>query len=302
MNVFKRISKQSRFGFIFAFIALLSGCEGLHNGLLGPAGPVAFKERQLFFNSLALMMIVLIPVVIMSIAFAVRYRASHPTAEYRPNWSHSYLLEALWWGIPCIIVIVLGVMTWIQTHKLDPYQRINSSENPMKIQAISLPWKWLFIYPEQNIATVNELYLPLNREVQFEITSDNEPMSSLFIPRLASQIYSMAGMRTELHVLATQTGEMQGMNTMYNGDGFSDMKFKVFVVDDQSLQNWVKQVKSANQTLSTEEYTKLMKPSKAEPVHYYSSAEPNLFKATIDKYNTVTYVPKHWDYESETKF
>lgn len=302
MKLSKKILQVFKLGLVVGMSVVLWGCERLNTGLFNPAGPIAYKERQIFFNSLALMMIVLIPVAIMSIAFVIRYHAGHKTSEYRPNWSHSYLLEALWWGIPCAIIIVLGTMTWIQTHKLDPYRKLDVAGKPLVIQAISLPWKWLFIYPEQNIATINYVTIPVNRPVSFEITSDNEPMSSLFIPQLASQIYSMAAMRTELNLMATREGEFEGMNAMYNGDGFSDMKFPVKVVSEEAMQQWVAQVKTGHAGLTAEGYTKLTKPSKAESAQYFSSVEPGIFKGVIEKYQQVSNIPEHWDYDSDVKF
>lgn len=302
MKLSKKILQVFKLGSVAAVSMLLWGCERINTGLLNPAGPITFKERQIFFNSLALMMIVLIPVAIMSIAFVIRYHAGHKTSEYRPNWSHSYLLEALWWGIPCAIIVVLGTMTWIQTHKLDPYRKLDVPGKPLVIQAISLPWKWVFIYPEQNIATVNYLEIPVDQPISIEITSDNEPMSSLFIPQLASQIYSMAAMRTELNLMATREGEYEGMNAMYNGDGFSDMKFPVKAVSAAEMQQWVAQVKNGHPALSKELYEKLTKPSKAEPAQYFSSAEPGIFVGVIQKYEQTSNIPTHWDYEPDVKF
>jgi len=298
----KKIIQALKLTVLLGFSAMLFGCERVKAGFLDPAGPITFKERELFFNSLALMMIVLIPVVIMSIAFIIRYRASHKTSEYRPNWSHSYFLEALWWGVPCAIIFILGVITWIETHKLDPYRKLEVSGPPLVVQAISLPWKWLFIYPEQNIATINFLELPVGRQIMFEITSDNEPMSALFIPQLGSQIYSMAAMRTELHVLATREGTFEGMNAMFNGDGFSDMHFQVKVVSEAEMQQWVNSAKTGHAALTAANYEKLTKPTQAEPVQYFSSVEKDLFKSVIQKYERVTGIPEKWDYNPGEQF
>src|SRR5579862_2857852 len=205
---------------------LLVGCKGHLVGILNPKGIISHEERTLFFNTLALMLIVVLPVIVMSFTFVYHYQVAHRIKTYRPNWSHSLFLEALWWGIPIIIICVLAVLTWKKTYELDPYHRIVSNE-PLQIQAIALPWKWLFIYPQQNIATINYLVLPAGQQVEFWLTTDNVPMSAFFIPQLGSQIYTMAGMRTRLHLLANQTGDYDGLNTQYNGEGFSDMHFPV---------------------------------------------------------------------------
>lgn len=191
----------------------LTGCSKEHLiGVLNPKGIIAYQERKLLLDATALMLIVVLPVIIMSFAFAYHYQVSHHVRDYKPNWSNSHFLEAIWWGVPIVIILVLGVVTWKKTHQLDPYNRIPSADPtqpPMLIEVIALPWKWLFIYPEQNIATINYLEIPVNRQIEFWFTNDNVAMSAFFIPQLGSQIYTMAGMRTRLHLLATSTGTMQ---------------------------------------------------------------------------------------------
>ncbi len=226
----------------------------------------------------------MLPVIIMSFAFAFRYRAKNKRkGEYRPNWSHNPWLEAIWWVLPCIIVVVLGIITWKKTHALDPYKPLSVPGEKMVIQAVSLRWKWLFIYPKQNIATVNYIEIPKGKQVEFLITSE-APMSAFFIPQLGGQIFSMAGMRTRLHVIGDQLGTFQGMNTQYNGVGFSDMKFKVKVTSKQGFDNWVKTVKQSQQSLTIPTYQKLVKPTVAAKVQYYSSVYPNLFTRIMDQF------------------
>ncbi|HVX00205.1 MAG TPA: hypothetical protein VHA52_07210, partial [Candidatus Babeliaceae bacterium] len=227
-NTFKSLSKL-----LFILIALmaLAGCEGHIIGILNPKGIITFEERRLFFDTLALMLIVVLPVIIMSFAFVYHYQVSHRIRDYKPNWSHSYLLETLWWGIPCVIILVLAILTWKKTYELNPYDRIPGyDQEPLLVQAIALPWKWLFIYPKYNIATVNYLVIPKGEQVEYWLTTDNVPMSAFFIPQIGSQIYTMAGMRTRLHLLATHVGIYDGMNTQFNGDGFSNMHFPVYVI------------------------------------------------------------------------
>jgi cytochrome o ubiquinol oxidase subunit 2 len=231
------------------------------------------------------MLIVVIPVIIMSFAFIYHYRISHRTRDYKPNWSHSYFLESLWWGIPCIIILVLAIMTWKKTHELDPYNPIAGyNEPPLLIQVIALPWKWLFIYPEQGIATINYLEIPVGRQVEYWITTDNVPMSAFCVPQLGSQIYTMAGMRTRLHLVANEIGVYNGMNTQFNGDGFSDMHFAVHVVDQESMKKWVTDVKKTSKKLNAIAYNELLKPSFADNPSFFNGIDPTLFNHVIDVY------------------
>lgn len=246
----------------FGLLAL-SGCKIEAVGMLNPKGIIAFQERKLFFDTMALMMIVVLPVIIMSFAFAYHYQVSHRVRDYKPNWGHNYFLETLWWGIPCAIIIILSVMTWKKTVELDPYRSITTvqDEKPLIVQAIALPWKWLFIYPEQNIATVNQVVLPAGKEVEFWLTCDNVPMSSFIIAQLGSQIYAMAGMRTRLHLMSNQPGTYEGMNTQFNGNGFSDMHFTVQVVTADKMQQWVDSVKKSTNSLNEAAYDGVSNPS-----------------------------------------
>ena len=263
----------------------LAACKGSNLGLLNPKGFIAYEERKLFFDTLALMLIVVLPVIIMSITFVYHYQVSHRTRDYKPNWGHNFYLEILWWGIPCVIILILGIMTWKKTHELDPYKPINAhNQKPLLIQVIALPWKWLFIYPEQNIATVNYLQIPLDQEVEYWITTDNVPMSAFFIPQLGSQIYAMAGMRTRLHLLANEPGIYDGLNTQYNGEGFSDMHFEVHVVEPKKLQQWFDLVKKSPNALSETTYNQLLAPSIADKPQLFSGIEKELFDNVIMTY------------------
>ena len=269
----------------FVLFLCLTGCHGHLVGFLNPKGIIAHEERRLLFDTLALMMIVVLPVIIMSIAFVYHYQVSHHIKDYKPNWGHSFFLEGLWWGIPCVIILILAIITWKKTYALDPYRSIpGNQEQPMLVQVIALPWKWLFIYPSDNIATINYLMLPVNKQVEFWITTDNVPMSAFFIPQLGSQIYTMTGMRTRLHLLATQIGTYDGMNTQYNGAGFSDMHFVVQVVTEDELQKWITTVKRSTERLTNDRYQSLLRPViNAKPV-FYSFVEENLFNQVIDTY------------------
>jgi len=263
----------------------LTGCKEHFIGMLNPKGIIAYEQRKLFFDTLALMLIVVLPVIIMSITFVYHYQVSHRTRDYKPNWGHSFYLEILWWGIPCVIILILGIMTWKKTHELDPYRQIaGQNQKPILVQVIALPWKWLFIYPEQNIATVNYLTIPLGQQVEYWITTDNVPMSAFFIPQLGSQIYAMAGMRTRLHLLANEVGVYDGLNTQYNGDGFSDMHFEVHVVEPQALQQWFEDVKKSPNTLTNTDYNQLLFPSIADQPKLFSGVQDDLFNGVIMTY------------------
>jgi cytochrome o ubiquinol oxidase subunit 2 len=252
--------------------------------VLNPKGSVANQERALLFDSMALMLIVVIPVIVMSFAFAKRYHASHKRPDYRPEWSHNFILEALWWGIPTIIIVILGVILWHKTHELDPYQRLDKPGKPILVEAVALRWKWLFIYPEQGIATVNYLALPVNRQVEFYITAD-APMSSFEIPQLGGQIYAMGGMRTRLHYYPTSLGTFEGLNTQMNGNGFSEMHFKAHVVTSSHFAQWVGHMQHRQATLTLAEYKHLWQPTIAAPPRFYGHVIPNLFKRIMVQYH-----------------
>jgi len=274
---------------LLAVIASLTACGAYSNGMLNPKGFITFEERKLFFDTLALMLIVVIPVIIMSLTFVYHYRASHRTDQYKPNWSHSYFLESLWWGIPFVIILVLGILTLKKTHELDPYRPvIGHHEKPLMIQVIALPWKWLFIYPEQNIATVNYLEVPVGQQIEFWITADNAPMSAFFIPQLGSQIYAMSGMRTRLFLSADQTGDFLGMNTLFNGDGFAEMQFVTHVVTPEQMTQWVNNVKKSHDPLTDAIYTTLLTPTINDKSRSFSEAPTHLFYNVINTYQSST--------------
>ena len=253
---------------------MLSGCQWV---VLDPKGPIGAQERSIIITATVLMLIVVVPVIALILIFAWRYRSSNEKAEYRPNWSHSNTIEAVVWLIPCIIVAALGVITWRTSHALDPYRPLDSKVKPIRIDAVALDWKWLFIYPDQKVATVNEVAFPTNVPVEFHITSATV-MNAFFIPQLGSQIYAMAGMQTQLHLLASAPGTYQGLSSNYSGDGFSGMTFKAIAVPSrQGFDAWVAKVKAAPRTLGAAAYEQLAKASENNPVAYYSRVQPDLF-------------------------
>ena len=253
---------------------LLSGCQWV---VLDPKGPIGVQERSIIITATVLMLLVVVPVIALILVFAWRYRASNHKAEYRPEWSHSNSIEAVVWLIPCIIIATLGVITWRSSHTLDPYRPLDSKVKPIRIDAVALDWKWLFIYPDQKVATVNEVAFPANVPVDFHITSATV-MNAFFIPQLGSQIYAMAGMQTQLHLLADEPGTYQGLSSNYSGDGFSGMTFKaISLPSQQQFAAWLAKVKASQRTLGAAAYEQLARPSENNPVAYYSQVPPDLF-------------------------
>ncbi|HAZ75969.1 MULTISPECIES: cytochrome o ubiquinol oxidase subunit II [Enterobacteriaceae] len=262
--------------------ALLSGCD---SALLDPKGQIGLEQRSLILTALGLMLIVVIPAIVMAIGFAWKYRASNKEAKYSPNWSHSNKVEAVVWTIPILIIIFLAVLTWKTTHALEPSRPLAHDAKPVTIEVIAMDWKWFFIYPEQGIATVNEIAFPANTPVEFKITS-NSVMNSFFIPRLGSQIYAMAGMQTKLHLIANEAGTYDGISANYSGAGFSGMKFKAIATPDAATFNqWVAQAKQSPKVMNDmDAYNKLAAPSEYNKVEYFSSVKPDLFVNVINKF------------------
>jgi len=269
---------------IAAVAALMAGaCDLRHAPVLDPKGPIALAERDLLFTAFALMLIVVIPVFIMTFLFAWRYRASNSAARYTPDWAYSTGIDVVIWVVPALIVGALGVVLWGNTHKLDPYRAIDPAVAPLEVEAVAQDWKWLFIYPAQEIAAVNELVFPSGRPVSLKLTSDTV-MNSFYIPALAGQIYAMAGMQTRLQLLADAPGVFAGRNVQYSGAGFSDQHFKATAASPPDFDAWVAKVKQSPQKLDAAAYRALVTPRRAHPVTYYSSVAPDLFDTIIAKY------------------
>ncbi len=265
-------------------ILLLTGCERPDLIDLKPGGPVAHSIDELFWLTLALMALVLAVVFVLTIWVVTRYRASGQPADYDPHWQGPAWLEWLIWMFPASIVAVLAWATWINTHKLDPYRPLHSRVDPIEIQAVALDWKWLFIYPEQRVASVNQVAFPVHRPVVFKITSATV-MNSFFIPRLAGQIYAMAGMETQLHLLADRTGRYFGENSQYSGKGFPYQNFEALVLNKQDFSDWLDRVKRSPSILDSEQFQQLAKPSIKDDVKYYGDANHGLFKRIIDQFD-----------------
>ena len=259
----------------------LAGCSG---GVLDPKGQVGMDEKNLIILCTILMLIVVVPVIFLTLYFAWKYRASRDFEIYTPKWAHSTKIEAVVWSIPILIVVSLSVITWRSTHALDPYAPLEGQGEHLTVEVVSLNWKWLFIYPEQGIATVNELVFPANKPVAFKITSEST-MNSFFIPQLGSQIYSMAGMETKLHLIADEPGTYKGISSNYSGAGFTGMKFNAIATPtEDDFEAWVASVKQSQTSLTSGAYEQLAEPSENNPVTYFSKVDDGLFHNIVMKY------------------
>ncbi len=253
--------------------------------LFDPKGPIGEAERFLIIAAIVLMALIVIPVFIMAFWFPLKYRASKKEATYLPKWRSSTKIDLFMWAMPMAIVTVLAILAWTKTHELDPYKPIPAAEKPITIEAVSQDWKWLFIYPDQNIATVNEITFPVKVPLSFKVTSDTV-MTSFFIPQLGSQIYAMAGMQTRLHLLADKPGTYAGHNNQISGRGYSDMHFKAHAVSREEFQAWVQKVRQSQELLDLDRYEQLAKPSTGyHPVTYFSAVQPELFVYILRKFD-----------------
>jgi len=251
--------------------------------VLQPKGPVARQELNLMILAVSLMLIVVLPVFALTIGIAWRYRATNTKAAYTPDWDRKRSLEILWWAIPGAIISVLAVVTWVSSHALDPYKPLSSTTPQMTIQVVAMDWKWLFIYPNSDIATVNFVEFPRNTPVDFNITSD-APMNSFWLPQLGGQIYAMPGMSTQLHLLAYGDGSYNGMSANISGVGFSGMTFVAKSVSNADFTSWVNSVQMKNHPLNASGYAQLAVPSSYNARAYYSSVESGLYDGIIMKY------------------
>ena len=260
---------------------LLSSCENL--AVLNPKGIIAKSEMHLLIDATLLMLIVVIPVIILTFVIVWKYRASNKNAKYTPDKAHSTILEIVCWSIPGIIILILATITWISSHKLDPYRPLDTKSKPLVIQAIALDWRWMFVYPEQHIATINYIQIPVHKQIKFLITAD-APMNSLEIPQLAGQIYAMTGMQTKLHLMANEAGVYRGLSTNYSGDGFANMVFWVHAGSEQQFAKWVQKVQRSPRRLTMAAYNEVAKPSKDSSAQFFSAPAKNLFNRVIMKY------------------
>lgn len=265
---------------IIGVLAIVS--YGSNFAVLNPKGIIAEKQSNLLIFGSLLSLIVILPVFILTFFIVWKFREGNESAKYRPDWDGSKLLETIWWGVPLVLILILSVITFKSSHDLDPSKPILSDgdKKMLKVQVVALQWKWLFIYPEYDIATVNYLHIPVGVPVSFDITA-NAPMNSFWIPSLGGQIYAMSGMSTNLNLRADEIGEYRGVSANISGEGFADMNFKVNATNDQNFLEWVSSVKSSDKQLDSTEYDSLSVPSKANSVAYYSATEQNLYNKIV---------------------
>ena len=259
------LSKTLRGLLLLPLLALCAGCNMV---VLHPAGDVALQQRDLVVISTVLMLLIIVPVMVLIVVFAWRYRSSNRDATYAPHFDHSTALELVIWSVPLLIIIALGAVTWISTHTLDPYRkldrlsaahRVDPSVKPLKVQVVALDWKWLFIYPDYGFATVNELAAPVDVPIDFQITASSV-MNAFYVPALAGMIYAMPAMETQLHAVINQPGSYEGFSANYSGAGFSDMHFRFYGKSQAEFEQWVAQVKAGGGSLGREGYLALARP------------------------------------------
>lgn len=273
----------SIFFVIILFLSIILYAWGAKGAVIDTKGIIGTDERDLIYIATLLMLIVIIPVFVMAIAISWRYRASNKDADYDPKWNHDALMETIWWGFPCLIIIMLSAVTWKTSHSLDPFKPLDTGVKPIKIQVVALQWRWLFIYPEEKIASLNFFNFPVMNPLSFEITAD-APMNSFWIPQLGGQIYAMPKMRTKLHLLAHSLGEFRGLSANLSGIGFADMTFIARSTLQEDFDKWVKSVQESGKDLDLDTYNDLAKPSEDRAKTSFVLKDDSLFEKIMMKY------------------
>jgi cytochrome o ubiquinol oxidase subunit 2 len=264
-------------------VAAVAYLQGASIPVLQPKGWVGVRQKDLIITTTLLMLVVVIPVFILTSYISWKYRKENKNAPYDPDWDDNPVAEAVWWGLPFVIIAVLAVITWRSSHELDPFRPLDSSKKPVTIQVVALQWKWLFIYPEYKIAAVNYVCFPEQTPVEFQITAD-APMNAFWIPQLGSQIYAMPGMQSKLHLIADSIGTYRGVSANLSGKGFSGMTFQAESVSEENFTLWVDSVRNKGTPLDITSYNVLVQPTERVPISYYAPADPTLFETIIMKY------------------
>jgi cytochrome o ubiquinol oxidase subunit 2 len=265
-------------------VGLVAYLRTVNIQVLNPKGTIALEEFHLIVFAAALSLLVVVPVYVVAIAFAVRYREGRGHATYDPTLEGNTKVELVWWGVPTLLIVVLSVVTWVSSQTLDPYRSLGASAPTTTVQVVALDWKWLFIYPDEHIASVNRLVIPVGAPVRLLITSD-APMNSLWIPQLAGQIYAMPGMQTQLNLKATALGSFTGLSANISGAGFSTMNFQAVSVSAAGFQAWVERARGSAQHLDAASYASLAQPSSNAPVSYYVDDDAQLFETIVGSYH-----------------
>jgi cytochrome o ubiquinol oxidase subunit 2 len=267
---------MKRFAIAVAASLFIGGCA--KRGLMDPVGPVAAAEKQILINSTAIMLAIIIPVIVLTLTFAWWFRRGNSKATYRPDWEYSGAVELVIWAVPALTVMLLGGLTWIASYDLDPAKPLVSKNKAINVQVVSLDWKWLFIYPDQGIATVNRLVVPAGTPVNFQLTSATV-WNTFFVPQMGSMIYTMPNMTTRLNLQADRPGVYEGRSAHFSGDGFPGMEFNVYAVSPQQFAAWAGQSRASGQVLDANSYVQLAKPSSYVKPMTFSNVDPRLFGA-----------------------
>jgi cytochrome o ubiquinol oxidase subunit 2 len=282
------MKKRSRYPFIvlsylavFFLIYLLLDTDKV--ALLNPQGMIAEKQKALLIHATWLMLIVVIPVFVLTFVVAWKYRADNKKATYAPDWDYNFLVECVWWGVPSVIIVFLAIITCVSSYELDPFKALDSKKKPLTIQVVALQWKWLFIYPEQKIATINYVQFPEKTPIHFMITGD-APMNSFWIPQLGGQVYAMNGMKTQLHLIADTLGSYNGSSANLSGKGFAGMKFVATSLSDEGFDAWVQNMKDSPNELTLAEYKEVAKPSENNKAASYVLEKEDLFDWIVMKF------------------
>jgi cytochrome o ubiquinol oxidase subunit II len=257
----------------------LGGCDW---AVLDPKGPIADGNATLLVDSVAIMLVIVVPTIVATLAAAWWYRSSNTRARYLPDFEYSGALELIVWAIPLLTIMLLGGVTWIGAHDLDPAKPLVSKEEPLNVQVVSLDWKWLFIYPDQHVASVNRLVIPAGTPVHFTLTSGSV-MTAFFVPQLGSMIYTMNKMATQLHLAADEPGAFRGLATQISGDGFADMHFEVVAKSAPEFYDWLGQVRGAGEDLTSQRYIELSKQSVLPEPIAFKTVEEGLFEKVLDQ-------------------
>jgi len=259
--------------------------------VMNPTGDIAVQQRNLILAATGLMLLIIVPVMVLTVVFAWRYRSGNRNKVYDPTFDHSTTLELIIWSCPLLIIICLGAITWTSTHRLDPFQPLEriapgrpipANTKPLEVQVVAMEWKWLFIYPGQNIATVNELVLPKDVPVRFSITSTDQ-FATFYAPTLAGMIYAMPGMQSSLNAVINKTGDSWGYSGNYTGAGHSDMRFRLHAVEPAEFNTWVARVQRGGGTLAAADFVRLEQPSTKDPVLHFGAAAPDLFARVLNR-------------------
>ena len=267
-------------GTLILLAGVLSGCG---RGVLAPAGPIGQAERTILLNSLAIMLAIVVPTILCTLAVAWWYRASNARATYAPHWAESGRLELLVWSIPALVVLFLGSIAWTSSHELDPAKPLRSNVRPLEVEVVALDWKWLFIYPNQHIASVNRLVTPVGTPVHFRLTASSV-FNVFFVPQLGSEIYAMNGMATELYLAANRAGTFLGIAAHFNGDGFSDMTFDAQAMSADDFSRWVASVQEDGPMLDETAYRALLPQTSHVAPYTYRGVAPGLFDEIVSQH------------------